>query len=118
MGMYDDVNLKLRMPDGFATHGYQSKSLDRMQDQYEVSATGRLIRTYVGGIVNEDFKRPSGDMYFNGMLNIYTTALSTSKRHEYDLEFVDGTRKVIHCHQTKSEMLFANLEPLQRKLQN
>jgi len=118
MGMYDDVNVNLRMPDGFETHGFQSKDLDCMQDQYEVDAAGRLIRAYVGGIVAEDFKRPAGDVNFNGMLNIYTSDLVTSKWHEYDLEFVDGTLKVIHCHQTKSQMLFEPLELVQRKLAN
>lgn len=117
MGMYDDVDIKLRMPDGYESDGYQSKDLDCMLDQYEVNGAGRLIRTYVGGILDEDFKRPAGDVNFNGILNIYTSFF-TRQRHEYDLEFVDGTLKVIHCHQTKTQMLFDPLETVQRTLAN
>lgn len=57
---------------------------------------------------------PVGDVNFTGMLNIYTTEPSPrSSRpvwHEYHLEFVHGSLKVIHCDQTGMALLFEHCE--------
>lgn len=100
MGMYDDVHFDYRMPDGYkAFAGYQTKDLDLELDTYEVSPSGRLIRTSASN------DRPTGDMNFDGALHIYTSDFGRSW-HAYDLEFKNGTLMTIYCHQTEGRLLF------------
>ena len=102
MGMFDEVNFSYRMPDGFEPNGFQTKDLDCLMDIYTISKAGRLILD----TVFEQVERPLGDMNFSGLLNVYATAYFTRMRHEYDLEFNDGTLVAIHCKNQSGRLLF------------
>ena len=105
MGMFDDVEFRYRMPDGYEGCGYQSKSLDCTRDEYVVTPDGRLHRRYSSGFLNE-VRQPLGDLTFDGELNIYTSELGTNVWHEYDLIFVQGSLREIRCHQTGRRVVF------------
>ena len=101
MGMFDEVNFGYRMPDGLEANTFQTKDLDCLMDIYSISKAGRLIREKVF----EEVERPLGDMNFSGFLNVYGAAYLT-RRHEYDLEFVDGTLVAIHCKAQPGRLIF------------
>ncbi len=112
MGMFDDIRFDFRMPDGYEPRfgTYQSKDLECDGSTYVVEA-GRLVRTS-----HIDGDPAAGDVNFNGTLNIYTStpAPGSARRvwHEYNLEFVDGALKVIHCDQTGMALLFEHCDIL------
>jgi hypothetical protein len=108
MGMFDDVEFKYRMPDGYEGRSFQSKSLDCTGDEYVVMPEGRLHRRYSSGYP-DDVRKPLGDIAFDGELNIYTSELGTDSWHEYDLIFVQGDLRTIRCYQTDGHLIF---EPL------
>lgn len=106
MGMFDDIRFDFRMPDGYEPRPgeYQSKDLECDCNSYVIEA-GRLVRhSYVDGDC------VATDVNFSGMLNIYTSEWRPGKSrgiwHEYNLEFVGGTLKVVHCDQTGMALLF------------
>lgn len=100
--MFDEVNFRYRMPDGFESNGFQTKNLDCLMDIYTISKAGRLIRDNVF----EQVERPLGDMNFSGLLNVYDTAVLTRQWHEYALEFVDGTLVAIQCKTQPGRLIF------------
>lgn len=102
MGMFDEVNFGYRMPDGFVSNGFQTKDFDCLMDIYTISREGRLIREHVF----EEVDRPTGDMDFTGMLKVYDVPYFSGQRHEYHLEFVDGTLLAIHCNDDSGRMLY------------
>jgi len=108
MGMYDDIEFRYRMPDGYEGRRFQSKSLDCTGDQYVVTPEGRLHRTYSSGYPNE-VRQPLGDLAFDGELNIYTSEFGTKAWHEYDLIFIQGNLREIRCHQTEGRLVFESV---------
>ena len=106
MGMFDEVNFDHRMPDGFlAPDAYQTKGLNCAGDTYEITPDGRLVLTYSSGYPN-DVRQPLGDVHHTGSLKISTDECLGDVWHEYDLSFVDGSLRVIRCHQTGVEVVF------------
>jgi hypothetical protein len=100
--MFDVVNFRYRMPDGFESNGFQTKDLDCLMDSYSITKEGRLVLDSVC----EQVERPLGDVNFSGTLKVYDTALMTRKWHEYDLEFEDGTLVAIRCKNQPGRLLF------------
>jgi hypothetical protein len=100
MGMYDTVYFEYRMPDGFDSGNYQTKDLDLELNEYEVSPAGRLLL-----IEAFNDNRPTGDVNFDGILNVYDSELDRTW-HEYDLEFHNGDLVAIYCHQTGERHIF------------
>ena len=103
--MIDTVLFDFRMPDGFQVseaEPYQSVDLKCNMNVYVIEA-GRLVRAFVDG------GSAGGDMNFCGMLNICTSSTPSNLSkgwHEYDLEFVNGSLKVIHCKQTGASVRY------------
>ena len=100
MAMFDDVEFAYRMPDGYEGGNFQTKDFHCLMDVYEITPTGRLVRTRIGGWTDEAKGRPLGDTNFSGMLNVYRFS------HEYDLEFVNGSLVAIHCQGQAGRLIF------------
>ncbi len=98
MGMFDNVECRRTMPDGFVGAGFQSKSLDCVGDGYTVTPDGRLHRTFSSNW--NGVPRPLGDLAYDGNLSIYTVEPVNRGWQEYTLIFVAGTLVRITCHQT------------------
>ncbi len=103
--MFDDVEFRYRMPDGYDGHEFQSKSLDCTGDQYVVTPEGRLHRRYCSGYPNE-VRQPLGELAFDGELNVYVSEFATEVWHEYDLIFAQRSLREIKCHQTGERLVF------------
>lgn len=105
MGMFDAVDFRYRMPDGYEGYDFQTKSLDCTGDEYVVTPEGRLHRRYSSGYPDE-VRRPLGDLSFDGELNVYTSEFGSGAWHEYDLIFAHGNLREIRCHQTGGRLVF------------
>lgn len=98
MGMFDNVECRHTMPDGFTGGSFQTKSLDSIGDGYTVTPEGRLHRTFASNWTGDP--APLGDLAFNGDVCIYAADPVSHDWHEYTLLFVDGTLVRIICHGT------------------
>ena len=115
MGMFDYVNCRVPLPDGWVPleNGLQSKDLDCGMDVVTISADGRLMQRYVSEwlpVPEHDWKytgstdvlqqiwheqskrRPvyaERDLNFHGWFNFYGSD-SDKNWHEYRAKFTDG----------------------------
>jgi hypothetical protein len=96
MGIFDNVNFRHMMPDGYAGENYQTKDLRFEMDMadYKVDSSGRLIRT------ESEFGQPLGDLSFCHTLTI------DAPGHTYALAFCDGLLRTIYCFQTDQTVQF------------
>ena len=99
MGMFDSVTFKYQMPDGFEGCDFQTKDLASETDEYEVTAAGRLIRTFAG------YHNQIGDIEYDGRVTLTSTS-NSHRVHGYTLVFKAGDLVLIECHQTNSTLPF------------
>lgn len=79
MGMYDNVKVEAKMPDGAPSATFQTKDFDDpFLETYTITAGGRL---------NHETR---GDVQFHGVLNFYHYDTAASKWWEYNAKFTDG----------------------------
>ena len=114
MGMYDNIQCDVPLPDGWQPSDLQSKDLACELDHYTITANGRLIRKYVSGYEDVPeaewaYKNSDGllekiwheaskkrkiysvcDMNYHGILNFYSMETPGNKWHEYRAKFTDG----------------------------
>ncbi|WP_338924431.1 hypothetical protein V0M98_32980 (plasmid) [Pseudomonas silesiensis] len=102
MGMYDEVNFKCRMPDGYEGGQFQTKDLFCRLDSYVINPAGRLIREKSW----DENDRPLGDMDYSDALTLCAFDSDTRTAHFYDLQFVDGTLIEILCSNTAGWQAF------------
>ncbi|WP_419793252.1 hypothetical protein ACN09C_26600 (plasmid) [Serratia fonticola] len=81
MGMFDHVQFRYRMPDGYEGGSYQTKGLESQGDFYEITVGGRLLLDDDSGMV---------DVNYSGSLIICGDDC-------YELIFVNGTLASIIC---------------------
>jgi hypothetical protein len=113
MGMYDEVNFKCRMPDGYEGELFQTKDLYCRLDGYVISPAGRLIREKSW----DESDRPLGDLNYSEVLTLCAYDADTRSARFYDLQFVDGTLIEILCCNTAGWQAFIpvpeTLQPLE-----
>lgn len=101
MGLYDTVVFEGDLPEGMkpSDHGFETKSLFRMMDQFTVTREGRLIHNTARYVV--DTSHPDGlhrmvpvekldiDMQFHG--DIVLTSFEVNSYADHVLRFTHGT---------------------------
>lgn len=98
MGMFDNVECEVPLPDGLVGQVFQTKDFDMpSMDTYTIRADGRLIRKRNSFYLpdwEQDQPPETEDVNFHGFLNFYTSSGERSdgswQWHEYKAKFTDG----------------------------
>lgn len=95
MGMFDEVECQVPLPDGWEHPVFQTKTFDEPYlDRYIIRADGRLIRKkpWYSDQITEDT-----DLNYHGILNFYSYEGDPNDEtpieqrwHEYNAKFTDG----------------------------
>lgn len=83
MGMYDNVVCKKPLPDGYQGNSMQTKCFSCELDTYEISVSGRLLRSSWS-------KDSTEDVNYHGWFRFYDSDKVTGNWHEYKAKFTDG----------------------------
>ena len=88
MGLFDDVECRMPLPDGCKHKHFQTKDFpDPYMDKYIITEEGRLVeRPWIKGKRTE----ATVDLDFHGMLNFYHYDTDTKEVFRYQAKFTDG----------------------------
>ena len=86
MGMFDDLECTMRMPDGHRGPHYQTKDLDCTLNYYRIDG-GSLLLVHLGSGTTKD-------MNYHGKLNFYDLTRD-HWWHEYEASFNNGSLESI-----------------------
>lgn len=119
MGSYDNIRFAYRMPNGFEGENYQTKSFDGRLDQYEVTTTGRLVRSdfvFVDDSEDPGPVDPPVDTHFSGKIYISDYCGELAKRWCFELLFFAGQLQTIRDTETDVVAAYDSLKHLQYAL--